>query len=424
MTATSVVIANMIGTGVFTTLGYQLLEIQSGFVLLMLWVIGGLVALCGALSYAELGASLPRSGGEYNFLGKIYHPAAGFISGWVSSTIGFSAPIALAAITFGRYVTIVFPALSPSLLAVGLILILTMIHATSRRNSGNLQQIFTFIKLLLIGLFCLLALTFVKNPTSLSFLPIPGDGGLITSGAFAVSLIYVNYAYTGWNAATYLSSELEQPQKSLPLILGGGTAIVMMLYVLLNYTFLHVAPIDALSGQLEIGYVAANFVFGTTGAAVMGLVLALLLISTVSAMVMAGPRVLHVIGEDYPIFKRLGKLNQNGVPATAIYAQSILSIVFVLTASFQQILLFTGFTMGLNSLLAVVGLFVSRWRNPELERPYKTFAYPFTPLFYIALMTWTLAFTFKEKPMEVSFSLVIIISGYIFYLLSNKYAKK
>ena len=422
-TGTSVVIANMIGTGVFTILGYQLLEIQSGFVLLMLWVVGGFIALCGALSYAELGATLPRSGGEYNFLGKIYHPAAGFISGWVSSTIGFSAPVALASITFGRYLSSVFPVLSDTLLAIGLIIVLSAVHATSRRNSGNLQQTFTLIKLLLIVLFCLLALTFVKNPTALSFLPAAGDGAIITSGAFAVALIYVNYAYTGWNAATYLSSELENPQQSLPRILGMGTAIVVVMYVMLNFTFLRVAPADAMAGQVELGYIAATYVFGEIGAKVMGIVLALLLISTVSAMVLSGPRVLHVIGEDYPIFKKLGKRNQHGVPATAIYIQSVLAIIFVVTASFEQILVFAGFTMGLNSMLAVVGLFVLRRKSPQLERPYKVFAYPIVPLFYVSLMAWTLVFTFIEKPRVSSMSVVIVLLGYICYLLVTRVQK-
>ena len=280
-TAISVVIANMVGTGVFASLGYQLLDIQSGFVLLMLWVVGGITACCGALSYAELGATLPRSGGEYNFLGRIYHPVAGFVSGWVSSTIGFSAPVALTAITFGTYLSSVFPVLSPKWLAIALILVLTFIHASSRRNSGGFQRVFTAIKLLLIILFCMFALILVKEPTSLSFMPKPGDGALITSGAFAIALIYVNYAYTGWNAATYLSSELEQPQKSLPRVLGYGTLVVMVLYLALNFTFLRVAPIDALSGQLDIGYIAAQHVLGDIGAAIMGIVLAVLLLSLI-----------------------------------------------------------------------------------------------------------------------------------------------
>ncbi len=420
-TATSVVIANMVGTGVFTSLGFQLLDIQSGFVLLMLWVVGGVTACCGALSYAELGATLPRSGGEYNFLGRIYHPAAGFISGWVSSTIGFSAPVALTAITFGTYLASVFPELSPKWLALALILILTFIHASSRHNSGSFQRIFTAIKLLLIILFCLIALIMVKEPTTLSFMPKSGDAALITSGAFAIALIYVNYAYTGWNAATYLSSELEQPQKSLPKVLGYGTLVVMVLYLALNFTFLRVAPVDALSGQLDIGYIAAQHVLGDIGAAIMGIVLALLLISTVSAMILSGPRVLHVIGQDYPLFKLLGKTNKNGVPTMAIYCQSILALLFVVNSSFQQIMIFASFTLGLNTLLAVLGLFVLRWQLPNIERPYKTFGYPVTPIIYITLMGWTLIYTAINKPVEALFALGIIVTGLLMYFISIRF---
>ncbi|TNF81149.1 MAG: amino acid permease, partial [Gammaproteobacteria bacterium] len=294
----AVVVANMIGTGVFTSLGYQLLDIQSGFVLLLLWVVGGITALCGALTYAELGSALPRSGGEYNFLTEIYHPAAGFVSGWVSATIGFAAPTALAAITFGEYLQAVFPSLSPTWLAIGLVVVLTAVHASTHRSSGGVQRAFTVLKVLLILMFCLAAWMWVEAPQKdMRFLPGADDLTVTLSGAFAVALIFVNYAYTGWNAATYLTSELESPERHLSNVLIRGTLIVMVLYVLLNFTFLYVAPASEMAGQLEIGYIAARHVFGATGADVMGVVLALLLISTVSAMVMAGPRVLQVIGE-------------------------------------------------------------------------------------------------------------------------------
>jgi APA family basic amino acid/polyamine antiporter len=202
-TAMAVVVANMIGTGVFTSLGYQLLDIQSGFVLLLLWVVGGITALCGALTYAELGAALPRSGGEYNFLSAIYHPSAGFISGWVSATIGFAAPTALAAITFGEYLRAVFPALSATWLACLLVLGLTAVHASTRKNSGSVQRWFTVLKVALIVLFCGAAWVLAAAPAAdISFLPVPGDLAMTLSGAFAVALMFVNYAYTGWNAAT------------------------------------------------------------------------------------------------------------------------------------------------------------------------------------------------------------------------------
>ncbi|MEM8766519.1 MAG: amino acid permease [Pseudomonadota bacterium] len=424
-TAMAVVVANMIGTGVFTSLGFQLETIGSGFVLLMLWVVGGITALCGALTYAELGAALPRSGGEYNFLSEIYHPAAGFISGWVSATIGFAAPTALAAITFGTYLAAVFPSLSPTLLALGLVLALTAAHASTHRSSGGVQRAFTLLKLLLILTFCLSAWALVETPQQdVAFLPSSGDGALLFSGAFAVSLIYVNYAYTGWNAATYMISELEAPERNLSRVLIVGTLTVTVLYVLLNFTFLHVAPMDAMRGELEIGYVAARFAYGGTGAAIMGVVLAALLISTVSAMVMAGPRVLQVIGEDFRPFRVLARKNSHGVPTVAICFQALLTAVFIVTASFEFILLFTGFTLGVNTFFTVLGIFVLKRRRPDLERPYRLPFYPLPPLIFLSLTGWTLAFILLSHPVEGLIGLGIIAVGGLFYALTRGVEKR
>ncbi len=421
-TVTAVVIANMVGTGVFTSLGFQLMEIRSGFVLLMLWAVGGIAAVCGAMTYAELGAALPRSGGEYNFLTRIYHPAAGFISGWVSATIGFAAPTALAAITFAVYATSILPGESSDMLektlACCLVIALTLIHSGTRRNSGALQVIFTILKISVIVGFCLAALTIADVPQPVRFLPAPGDGVLLTSSTFAVSLIYVSYAYTGWNAATYLSSELENPQRTLPRILMIGTLVVMLLYLALNFVFLRVAPMDAMTGQLEVGYIAAQSAFGDVGGRFAGLVLALLLVSTVSAMTLAGPRVLQVIGEDFRALRLLARINADGIPSTAIFVQSSLAVLFILTSSFESILVFAGFTLALNSFATVLGVFVLRRRQPRLPRPYRTFAYPLTPLIYLVLTGWTLTFVLLNKPVEGLFGLGVISVGLAFYLLS------
>ncbi|MBT8142423.1 MAG: amino acid permease [Gammaproteobacteria bacterium] len=421
-TAIAVIVANMIGTGVFTSLGFQLLDIQSGFVILMLWLVGGVTALCGALSYAELGAAFPRSGGEYNFLNEIYHPLAGFVSGWISATIGFAAPTALAAITFGKYFTSVYPQFSSSWLACGLIVVLTLVHASTRRNSGQLQSVFTILKILLIVVFCVLCWLLVDEPQPINFLPAEGDKALMFSGAFAVSLIYVNYAYSGWNAATYLSSELEDPKKNLPIILGIGTAIVILMYLALNFTFLYVAPVESMQGQIEVGYIAAQSVFGPSGAAIMGVSLSLLLISTVSAMIIAAPRVLQMIGEDFSAFRFLGKTNQHGIPANAIYTQSGISLLFILTGTFEEILIFAGFALGLNTFMAVLGVFILRWRQPDIERPYKTWAYPLTPIIFLSLTGWTLVYLLIDKPKESFTSLGIIFIGIIFYFVSRAFS--
>jgi APA family basic amino acid/polyamine antiporter len=418
--ATSVIVANMIGTGVFTSLGFQLVDIRSGFALIMLWVVGGVAAFCGALSYAELGAAIPRSGGEYTFLGRIYHPAAGFVSGWVSATIGFAAPTALAAITFGTYLASVYPTLSPTWLACGLVLLLSLAHATTRKNSSLVQRAFTTVKVLLILAFCVTGWLLVDDPQPVSLIPSAADGSAVASGAFAVSLIYVSYAYTGWNAATYLTSELEEPQRLLPWILGGGTLLVMVLYVGLNWVFLYAAPADAMVGQLEVGYIAASYIWGPRGADIMGVTLAMLLVSTVSAMVMAGPRVLQVIGEDYRTFRPLSRTNRFGVPAVAIFTQAALTLTFVLTASFESILVFAGFTLGLNTLLAVGGVFVLRMREPDLERPYRTWGYPWTPLVFLVLTVWTLAYILVDRPSEAAWGLAIVGSGALLYVLTGR----
>ncbi len=422
-TVMAVVVANMVGTGVFTSLGFQLLDIRSGFVLLALWAVGGLAAVCGAMTYAELGAAMPRSGGEYNFLTRIYHPSVGFVSGWVSATVGFAGPTALAAMTFAAYGTSVFQmgenAWLEKSLAAALVIALTLVHASNRRNSGALQVIFTILKVAIIVVFCSAALFAVDLPQPVTFLPVAGDGALITSGVFAVALIYVSFAYTGWNAATYLSSELENPQRTLPWILMGGTMIVTLLYVALNFTFLYTTPMDAMVGQVEVGFISAEAAFGELGGRFTGLVLAMLLVSTVSAMTMAGPRVIQVIGEDFPALNALSKKNKDGIPAIAIYIQSAIALLFIFSSTFESVLVFSGFTLALSSFTTVLGIFVLRWRQPDLPRPYRTFLFPLPPLIYLALTGWTLAFVLISRPVEGLFGLGIIGLGLIFYFLSS-----
>jgi len=423
-TITAVVIANMIGTGVFTSLGFQLLDIRSGFALLMLWAIGGLAALCGAMTYAELGAAMPRSGGEYNFLTRIYHPAFGFVSGWVSATVGFAGPTALAAMTFAAYATSILPGPAHPWLLKGLactlVIALTVIHGSNRRNSGGLQVVFTALKVATIVAFCAGALLLADTTQPLRFTPAAEDVGVITSGAFAIALIYVSYAYTGWNAATYLSGELENPQRTLPWILTGGTVAVMLLYLALNFVFLRVTPMEAMTGQLEVGYIAADAAFGEAGGRFAGLVLSVLLISTVSAMTVAGPRVLQVIGQDFQTLRFLARTNTDGVPATAILVQSSLAVLFILVSSFQSVLVFAGFILALNSFATVLGVFVLRLRQPDLARPYRVFLYPVTPLIYLALTGWTLGFVLINRPIEALFGLGVIAVGLFMYVLFPK----
>ena len=422
-TATAVIIANMIGTGVFTSLGFQLLDLSSGFVILMLWAVGGVAALCGALCYAELGTRLPRSGGEYVFLGEAYHPAAGFVSGWVSATIGFAAPIAAVAIAFAAYAGAVLPSGLPDgaerALALAPVLGMAWLHARSRRLSGGSQTVFTAVKVGLIVLFIAAGLVLVPAPQPVSFAPRPGDASALLSPAFAVSLIYVSYAYTGWNAATYISGELAEPQRTLPGVLIMGTVLVALLYILLHLVFLRAAPMEAMRGEVEIGYIAARGIFGEGGGRIAGAMLALLLISTVSAMTLAGPRALQAIGEDVPAFRWLSRTNADGVPRNAVVFQSAVAALFVLTQTFETIIVFAGSLLAFNSLLAVLGLFVLR-RKQGRAAPFRVPLYPLVPLIYLGITAFTLIYVAVSQPRTVVAAVVLIAIGLAGYPLSRR----
>ena len=419
-TAIAIVIANMVGTGVFTSLGFQLMDIRSTFVLLMLWLVGGVTALCGALTYAELGSRLPRSGGEYNFLAKIYHPGAGFVSGWVSATVGFAAPTALAAMTFGAYLEASVPGFSGTVMASFLVVGLTIVHAYSRAASGGVQTLFTIIKVILVLVFVATVSIAVESPSTVRLLPADGDGVLMLSSAFAVSLIYVNYAFTGWNAATYIISEVEEPKKNMPIVLFVGTVVVLLLYLMLNYTFLYAAPAEEMEGKLEIGVIVARHAFGETGGVIMGVVLATLLISTVSAMIIAGPRVLQVIGEDFRLFRLLSVKNNNDIPMVAIIVQSTVTLFFILTSTFESVLVFSGFVMGLNTFFAVAGVFILRFKNLG-EAGYRTWGYPVTPLVFLGLMAWTLVYILVTRPEEGIAGLVVVLIGLALYVATERH---
>lgn len=415
--ATAVVIANMVGTGVFTSLGFQLVDIHSSFVLLILWLAGGISALCGALTYAELASTLPRSGGEYNFLSEIYHPMAGFISGCISATVGFAAPTALAAMTFGTYLVAALGSGSATVMASVLIVVLTIVHVASHAASGIAQSAFTSLKVVLILLFVFAVTTMTPVPQDVRLLPTAGDGGYLVSSAFAVSLIYVNYAYSGWNAATYIVGEVQNPQKNMPIILLSGTVLVLLLYLLLNYAFLYAAPMQAMAGKIEIGIVAARHAFGESGARIMGLVLAVLLISTVSAMTIAGPRVLMVIGEDFRLFRVFARKTRHQLPTIAIVTQSALALFFILSTSFESVLVFSGFIMGMNTLFAVAGVFILR-RRFSGTGAYRTWGYPVTPLIHLGLVGWALIHILLNRP-EAWAGLAMIAGGALLYRVSE-----
>lgn len=422
-TAFSIVVANMVGTGVFTSLGFQVIDIKSVFALMMLWLVGGVVAMSGALSYAELASKLPRSGGEYHFLSKIYHPILGFLAGWVSFLVAFSAPTALAAMAMASYSNAFFGYGNEILLALTIVIMLSLIHSFQIRFGGSFQRIVTFLKIGLI-LFFILSGFLVTDHQTLDLVPKASDWRQVFSGTFAVSLIFVSYAFSGWNASVYITDEIKDPVKNIPKSLILGTLVVIALYVLLNYVFLYTTPLEEMAGKIEVGFLSATHIFGDYGGRLMALLITLLLVSTVSAMIWIGPRVTMVMGEDYPLLRFLSKKNKYNVPVVAIWVQTAITVVLILSSTFEKVLIYAGFIMNLFTLLAVIGLFILRIKHPGLPSNYKVLGYPITPLIFIVLSLWTLTYLLFERPLESILGLITVMAGLIIYYANRLFIKK
>ncbi len=419
-TASSFVVASMIGTGVFTSLGFQLNDIQSVFPLIMLWIVGGIVALCGALSYSELGAALPRSGGEYHLLSRIIHPAIGFAGGFVSATVGFSAPAVLAAMALGKYLTAVFPAFDPMWVAFIMILSFHLLHTFSLKWGTFFQGWSTAVKVGLIFVFIIAGLMVTGNQV-ISVFPKPGDMKLMMSSGFAVSLVWVYYAYSGWNSTVYFVGEVQNPQKDLPRSLLMGTSFVMVLYVLLNYVFLYTTPMAEMAGQVEVGYISGIKVFGETGAGIIGLGISILLLSTVSSYVFIGPRIMETMGEDHSYISVLAKHNKQGIPAYAFLLQLVICLIFIFTSSFEQVLMYTGIALIITNSATVIAVFILRKREPDLLRPYRVWGYPWTPTVFLLVNVWILFYTFKEQPLESIIGVSLFLASIALYYLGKKF---
>ena len=413
-TATFMVIANQIGTGIFTSLGFQVVDIRSGFPIELLWVLGGIAALAGALTYGELGTALPRSGGEYHLLSRIVHPAVGFLSGWVSATVGFAAPTALAAIAFAKYLAAVYPSVPVVNTAAGVVLFFTALHCSSIVWGNRFTNVLTVAKVVLLLVFIGAAFR-VESAQDISALPRAGDLGLVLTPAFAVSLVYVAYAYTGWNAAIYIVGEMEDPGRHLPRALFGGTLVVLVLYALVNFAFMRTVPFEVLAGQVEVGYLSAARIFGERGGNLMALTIALILTSTISVMLYVGPRIIQVMGEDIPLLRALSYKSPGGIPTYAILVQAAFTLSFIYTATFQQVLLYAGFTLSLVTTITVCGIFLLRKREPDIARPYRTWGYPWPPIVFLLLSGWSLAYMLLVQPFESLAGLLTLAAGLVLY---------
>ena len=425
----ALVISNMIGTGIFTTTGFLAGDLGQPSLVLGIWLAGAVIAMAGCLAYAELGVNLPRSGGEYVYLREAWGPAWGFLSGWVSFVAGFSAPIAAGALAITGYLAYFLPWLSAGadgntwlhfdaghLLGVAIIALFAVVNVLGLRLAAKLQTLLTAIKLGILGLFLILTFAigngdwghFAQAATRTSTQPL--------SAQFAVSLIFIMFAYSGWNAANYVAEEMRSPERTLPQVLVLGTALVAVFYLALNVAFIYALPLESLKGVLAVGGAAATELFGDRAGTLFSAFMALGLLSTVSAMCLVGPRVYYAMAQDGCFPGGAARLHpRRQTPVTAILYQTAASVAMVLTGTVDALLYYIGFTLILCSLLAVAGLMRLRRRPGWRRLPAVSWGYPLVPLAFILTSLWMLTWTAVARPLESALGLATFACGALLY---------
>ena len=435
--AMALVVANMVGTGIFTTSGFIIAELQEPMMLLLCWLAGGLFALCGALCYGELGARFPRAGGEYVFLRESFGAGIGFLSGWVSLVVGFSAPIAAAAIAFAAYFrdaaglagglsvslsvggVSIAAVTAESLIAVGVVLALSALHCKSLTIGSRVQNALTLFKVLLILAFIAAGLASGQGSAQ-HFEGVVRPGALLGE-PFAVSLIFVTFAYSGWNAAAYLGAEIRDPKRAIPAALISGTVLVIGLYLMLNLVYIYALPVARMEGVVEVGARAAEALFGSGIARFFSGAIAFGLLSVVSAMILAGPRVYYAMAKDGLFFSTFARVDPKAAtPTRAVALQAGIAVFMILTASYDRLLLYIGFTLALFAMLTVLGLMRLRRRGGPLFNGYKTLGYPVTPLLFVCGNLWIIYFSIRSRPVPAAAGIATIVSGLIVYRCFQK----
>ena len=438
-TATFVIVASMVGVGVLTTSGYTVYFVGSNQLMLGLWVLGGVTAACGALSLCELTAALPKTGGDYVYLHEAYGPIVAFLSGWVSFVIGFAAPSASAAFGSAKYLTAPFElegsfaVLLQRVIATALILLFAILHASSRRQTAKVQGWITSLKLLLLVIFVAAGLVAGRgNLANLADRP-PMTPDLILS--MTSSLVFISYSYLGWNAASYLAGEFNEPQRLLPRAILLGTGGVVVLYLGMNLVYalaLSSADIKSIvesptntlpAGEkadavAPIAWIVATRLFGGAWSRPFSVAVGLMLLSSLSAYLLTGPRVLYAMASagQFPAFA--GRLTPAaGTPAFATALQTMATLIFLWIGSLASLVGYASVGLAIFSMLAVSAVYVLRWKRPELARPFRTPGYPVTPAVYLIVTGALTLASFTRQPLVSTYAIMSILAGIPVYYL-------
>ena len=413
-TASAIVIANMIGTGVFTSVGFQLASVQNTWSIVLLWLAGGVLALFGAFAYAELGTHFKESGGDYIYLSRVFHPMLGYLSAWAGLTVGFSAPVALAAMAFTKYLA-PFGLQNNLWLAISIIVLTGLMHSFTIRNSSKFQNLSTAIKIIFILVLIVLGFTIKGSSTNAILLDDSWKQDLAKPD-FAVSMVYVAFAYTGWNAASYVVDEIYNPAKNLPKALIGSTLFVTVVYVFFQIALLKNATAAALQGKEEVTFIAFDKLLGTTGGKWVSAFIAIQLIATISSYLWVGPRVTWAMAKENKLWAPLAKKNKHGIPVVATWVHVIIAVALALTGSFEKILVYAGFVLQLMASLTVAtSLFLRNKEKGSYTSPLK----PWLQIIFLLFNAWVLIFTLINRPVESLIGIGILLAGLVVYFFDT-----
>jgi len=424
-TATYVVIASMVGTGILVSPGYMMASLSSYPVIFGLWALGGLLAWCGALCVAELAAALPRAGGEYVYLREAYGPMPAFLSGWTSFFVGFAAPLDVTGHVAALYLLQPFGYGEEGWLVqiVGALLIvaITLPNLFGHRQSAWTQNFTTLVKFVLFAALILAAFLFGEG--RLAHLTQGQPASEVDFGTAATQLFYVLFAYSGWNAASYLAGEVREPGSTLPRALMLGTGLVVILYLGLNLAFAYAVPLAEVGfdNAERVPLLAVENLFGPRATSVFSVLLGLTFLATVSAFVITGPRIYYAMARDGLFPSIAGRVSEKGkVPTYAMVLQSLCAIVILFVTDFRNLYQYAAVGLSLFALLFIAAVFVLRRRQPDLPRPFRVPGYPVVPALFMGVVLFMAVFAFEQWPVPSLWSLGSILLGIPVYAVWSR----
>ena len=414
-TAAALVISNMIGTGVFTSLGYQISDLRNTSSILLLWVIGGVLALIGAFIYSELASKFKQSGGDYIYLSRTFHPVFGYLSSWISLFVGFSAPISLAALAMSKYLNILGFNFGKEF-AIAMILIVAVFQSFSLNLSSKFQNVFTVLKVVFILILIGIGLYFVPTIEPNAIVVDNTWKQELLLPAFATSLVYVTFAYTGWNSASYIIEEIDQPKKNLPKALFIGVIFVTIAYVFLNYVFLKHASAVSLVGKEDVANISFRNLLGSNVKWV-SCFIALQLIATISGYLWIGSRLTQATARENKLWSFMAKENKNRIPVRAIWVHTTISILLIFSGDFEVIFTYTSFVLQVLATLAICTAFFIK--RDELTI-IKSRLFYLLPTIFLAFSLYICYFVLTQKPKESLIGLGIIFLGLIIFYFDKR----